>query len=153
MITKEKGVWLVEVGEYSDYHVVGVFSSEANAEVIAKLADAQGRDHVRVTHYPLDPGLAEINAGLSQYLIHMRRDGTVERVEAEENITRDLIGSSYGIWHRSTIPPHQKAGVEDCLTATVWARNDKHAIKIVNDHRAQMIANDEWPAAREENEP
>jgi hypothetical protein len=35
-------------------------------------------------------------------------------------------------------------GIPDALQADVWAKNEQHAVKIVNEKRAQMIANGEW---------
>ena len=45
---------------------------------------------------------------------------------------------------RTKAPAYQGKGVPDCLNATVLARNEKHAIKIVNEKRAQIIAAGEW---------
>jgi hypothetical protein len=41
-------------------------------------------------------------------------------------------------------PAYRGKGFPDVLNATVWAKDAKHAAKIVNEYRTQMIANGEW---------
>jgi hypothetical protein len=68
-------IWVVEEGEYSDYRVVGVFSTKENAELVA---DKFGGD---VAEWPIDPWVDHINHGREPYIVWMERDGTTTRVE------------------------------------------------------------------------
>jgi hypothetical protein len=134
-------IWAIEEGEYSDYHVVGVFTSKENAEkVLEKLKGEY--NYPSLVEWPLDPAVAELNQGLSQYLVWMLKDGSVERVEQREFSSYDLAGEVI-VWKRSKAP-YFKGEKPDVLTATVWAADDKHSIKIVNEKRIQMLALEQW---------
>lgn len=143
-------VWVVERGSYSDYHVVGVFSSRENADRIADALNQPDEDGIKpsdeatVVEWPLDPAIGEMNAGLSQWLVWMLRDGTTEKCEPIELSSCDLVGR-VAIWQRSKAPYYQRrGGAPDCLDATVWAKDAEHAVKIANEHRTRLIASGEW---------
>ena len=133
-------VWVIEDGEYSDYHVVGVFSSEGNAELVQKSVGGT------IAEWDLDPAVAELRRGLTRWQVLMLRDGSTESVKRTE-LRSYQIGQTAWIWPRSTAPAYAGTGIPDCLNAEVWARNEKHAVKVVNEIRAQKIANGQWPAA------
>jgi len=131
-------VWALEDGDYSDYHVIGVFSSEANA----KLAAIQFGGSV--VEWPLDPAVDEINAGLSTFIVWMHRDGYVERCETWQPSPYHPNGEMM-LWRRSQAPAYRGTPKAiDIINATVWARDENHAVKIVNEHRSQLIASGEW---------
>lgn len=149
MAAKRKTVWVVERGEYSDYRVEGVYSTRENAERIAAAFNGSGswRD-ATVAEWEMDPGIDRLGKNLRSFSITMLRDGTVESVDERDrawvNITDD---STFHIWRRTQAPAYRdKPGVVDALRADVWARNEKHAVKIANEKRAQMIASGEWVA-------
>lgn len=73
----------------------------------------------------------------------MLKDGTVERARPEDGICGDLAGEAW-IWRRSTAAAYRGKGVPDALSATVWAKDEAHAVKITNEHRTQMIASGQW---------
>lgn len=136
--------WLVEQGEYSGYHIVGVFSSRENAQLVADAINAnKSSNAAAVVEYPLDPVVHELRQGYRFYLLEMLRDGTVDACHLEEISTSDLAGDALVVT-RSHWPPGQKR--PEALRARVWATDDTHAIKIVNETRLQLIANNEWPA-------
>jgi hypothetical protein len=137
-----KKIWVIEEGSYSNYRVVGVFSSRKNAEVVAK-ALKSGYDNPTIACWALDPIIEELSKGLRQHLVLMLRDGTVERIGATELTSYEISGSA-SIWRRSSAPAYKGKGVPDCLQATVWAKDEKHAVKIANEIRGRMIANGEW---------
>lgn len=137
-----KSVWIIEDGEYSDYRVVGIYSTRENAErVAAKMNEGRSRDLATVAERRLDPGIEALNEGLMSFRVLMLRDGTVESVEprGEAWSWGDLEDEAY-VWSRSKTP----SGRPDVLYATVWAKGEKHAVKIVNEKRAQVIASGEW---------
>lgn len=56
-----KTVWVIEQGSYSDYRVVGVFSSEANAKFIADAINvAESYDKATIAEWSLDPAVDEL---------------------------------------------------------------------------------------------
>jgi hypothetical protein len=135
-MSKHRTVWAVEQGSYSDYRVVGIFSSKAKADqVVAVLSDGDGYDTPTVAEWIVDPALDALRKGCRPFLIWMLRDGTVERSGAIAASAYNLNGHVF-LWKRTK--------AQDCLNATVWAKSKKHAIKIVNEKRTQMIAEGKW---------
>lgn len=132
-------VWVIEQGSYSDYRVVGVFSSRENAEKVLALLDKSPSNEAAIAEWPLDPVVAEINQGLRQWDVVMLRDGAVEKIEPgtveSYNIAGDIRVLRRGYPDR---PP-------EALYATLWAKDEAHAVKIVNEHRQQWITDGRWP--------
>ena len=135
-----KTVWVVEDGEYSDYRVVGVFTTLESARLVVDAITA-GESYSRPTiaEWALDPAIEDLNAGRNQWLVYMLKNGDTERVERRNLSSYDLAGG-IRIWKRSKAAAYKGTGVPDVLDATVWATDSQHAIKIVNEHRLQMIA-------------
>lgn len=140
-----KSVWVIEQGCYSDYRVVGVYTAKEKAERVADALNASENswDRATIAEWPIDPGYAEINQGRRRFSVVMLRDGTVERSDQEE-IAAYSLSDEFRIWERTKAPAFKGKGIADALTATVWGRDQKHAVKIVNERRAQMIASGEW---------
>jgi hypothetical protein len=141
-VSETKTVWVVEEGEYSDYRVVGVFSSEANAKQVAELVGGE------VAEWPVDPNIAELNQGLHIYFVQMRRDGTVDRCEHQKIDAYGLTGIGVTMWRRSQAPAYRGQNMPDVMHAKVWAKDEQHAIKIANEHRAEWIASGKWGSDR-----
>lgn len=136
-------VWVIEKGSYSDYRVCGVYDSQEKAERVAEWLNAEdASDEATVAKWPLNPGADALNAGMHQYIVHMLRDGTVEKVYLYDS--RYSLGDECGIWRRSQAIAYRGKNIQDCINATVWATDEKHAVKIVNERRTQMIALGEW---------
>jgi|SRR6185503_5465278 len=138
MNEKQSKVWVIEKGEYSDYSVVGVFSTEENARRVAELTGGS------VAEWPLDPNIAEINQGLQVYLVHMLKDGSVEQCKRLELNSYALTTIGVTMWRRSQAPAFRGQDKPDLMQATVWAKDEEHAIKITNEHRAEWIASGKW---------
>jgi hypothetical protein len=140
-------IFAIEKGEYSDYRVVGIYSTK---EVAEKVCDAinvnEDWGKATVSEWPLDPAVDALNAGHSMHRVLMRRDGTVEECRRQDITSYEVAGECH-IWRRSTAPAYRGKGVPDVLQATVWAEDTQHAIKIVNERRGQMIAMGEWEDA------
>jgi hypothetical protein len=147
MKTTPASVWVVEKGSYSDYRVVGVFSSKENAERIRDYIntppeDGYIYDDATVAEWPLDPGVDALNQGLSRWSVGMLKNGEVERVAPYKY--RDELRDEMREWEREEALAYRGKGVPNVLSATVWASDEKHAIKIVNEHRIQMLALGQW---------
>jgi hypothetical protein len=133
-------VFAVECGEYSDYHVLGVYSTREKAQAMLNAIFrpngdgtykvGYGDDQPTIVEWDLDPGVEELQQGYVRFEVEMKRDGEVRHV-------REQIDGC-GVTPRFYSHPW-------ALRADVWAKNNNHAVKIVNERRAQMIANGEWP--------
>ena len=138
MAGKLKSVWLIDDGDYSDYHVVGIFSTKENAEFIS---DKVGGS---VSEYIVDSYVEQIRNGYLRFQIVMRKNGDTETVNVGLSQYDIGNGNVFQIWERTKAPAYADKNLPDVLTARLWAKSQKHAIKICNEHRAQMIANGEW---------
>lgn len=147
MSINDKTVWVVERGSYSDYRVVGVFSSREYAQQIADAINISGDGYEKATiaEWPLDPAVHELRSGFVKYLVVMQEDGTVEKVKQRDIGSYEIAGA-VAMWRRSRAPAYSGQNVKDVLEATVWAKDEAHAIKITNEHRTRMIASGEWYA-------
>ena len=136
-----KFVWVIEEGNYSDYRVSGVFSSKDDADFMASKIGGT------VAKWPLNPCVDELRKGYKLFLGEMLYDGTVERmVDWSAELSGYYLTHSLEIWRRSTAPAYQGKGVQDCLHGTVFAKDIKHAVKIFNEQRTQLIAQNKWHA-------
>ena len=140
-----KSIWVIEKGSYSDYRVVGVYSTKEGAELVcAKINGEESYEPAVVSAWPLDPGMEAINQGLEPFIVHMLRDGTTEKVWMDENDFEYTLNDQPTIWRRSEAPAYKGKNIPDCLTARVFAKDSQHAIKIVSEYRTRMIASGEW---------
>ena len=55
-------IWVIERGSYSDYRVLGVFSTKANAERVLAMIEPDD-DPPSITEWPLDPAVTELGCG------------------------------------------------------------------------------------------
>jgi hypothetical protein len=127
-------VWVVEDGEYSDYRVVGVFSSKKNAERVCKLTGGE------IAKWRMNPAIDELNAGLHFYRVEIAKDGTVSHCGRHEPSTYDIDGT----YESTPWVDYRDHSLGVHLIVRVWASDDNHAIKIANERRMQKIANGEW---------
>jgi hypothetical protein len=140
-----KSIFVIEQGSYSDYRVVGVFSTRENAEMVAEKINAGQTygDEATVAEWPLDPAVSELNQGMSQFRVLMRKDGHVEECKAQEFDSYDIKPNTRE-WEREDAIAYRGKDIPNVLQATVWATDEKHAIKIVKEHLFQMLALGQW---------
>lgn len=146
-MSERRSVWVIEQGSYSDYRVVGVFSSKENAERVAEKINAgtDSYNEAEVAEWPMDPGIDALNQNLKRFHVLMLHDGSVEGVEELDgwDYYPDLTDGHW-LWERTKAPAYQGRGIPDVLNSSVWARDEKHAVKVSNERRVQMIASGEW---------
>lgn len=138
-------VWVIEDGEYSDYHVVGVYSSKENAEAALSLI-GDGCCPI-ISKWPLDPGIDDINAGLNLFLVNMKASGDTESVSQRNLAWWDHNANAIQYKHDKLLWPEgsekqvpYRTGQGDLVVGTVFAKDEKHAVKIVNEKRIQLLA-------------
>jgi len=131
-----KTVWLVEQGSYSDYHVIGVYSSRDNAQAITDAINkTESWNKAEVMEVTLDPGVKELREGLDMWMCNMLKDGTVDRCWSNGWSANDINGD-VRFFNRS-------AG--HILHVSTYAKDQNHAVKITNEKRLQILANKGWP--------
>lgn len=123
-------VYIVTEGKYSDRRNIGVFTT-------LDAANATGGD---VEEWFLD-NIAGAPGHYSFFQIYMDREGNVRSSRVTEYYGKPpanphFIKSGWTIFW----------GIEmrGCLECSVWAKDLIHAVKIVNERRAQLIAENKW---------
>lgn len=136
-------VFLLTAGCYSDKRILGIFSSLEMADAVKRRLDEPSEnesvykcyDTNDIESYTLDE-FAEL--GSKDYwfwTVDMGRDGTVHLASKEPDDTVFPYAMPYnGVKYTYT----------NGLLFTVCARNQEHAIKIVNERRAMLIAANLW---------
>lgn len=135
-----KKVWVIEKGEYSDYRVVGVFSTLEHAQQVLNEINKHPDDYYEATiaEWVLDPAVEEINAGRKMYRITMDTEGNTEEIE-ETCLSCSTIENHLHLWKRSDIPVYKGKNIKDAIIGCVWAKSQEHAIKITNEFRIKTL--------------
>ena len=133
-------IYVVTTGEYSDYGICAMFSSKEKAdqycERFKKHADYTGYD---IEEYTLDPIPDDVyRENKELYHVQMWKDGTVRQTYTTHLSSHNvqLSFAEYGRMERKDDPV--------VLCMEVWSKSEEHAIKIVNEKRRQLIAENKW---------
>lgn len=123
-----KKVWAVTAGRYSDFHLVGIFSTRKNAEKCVShynQATEYVSDKSKVVPYTLDPGINELNMGYQFYRVRMTYTGDVTEIELVrfDPCDVDSIGTD----------------IKGCLYIYVFGADTNQAIKAANERRIQYL--------------
>lgn len=118
----------------------------AATESVTKLNEGEPYEEATVAEWPVDPGIDVLDEGLDCFTVVMLRDGAVEQIHREGNPW--WYGDLTSRFQLSIAPRVGDGPV--ALVASVWAKDAKHAVKITNEHRLRMIANEEWPKGGDE---
>lgn len=122
-------IFVATEGYYSDYHIVAIFSTKELAEKF--IGDVTTNPFNEIELYDLDPFEEQLRQGLFAYYVRMDRQGNTTSAVREDDVAR---------------PPEIEHGRGNLfISGDVWATDQQHAIKIVNEKRTQLIANNEWP--------
>lgn len=117
-------VYVVSEGEYSDFRVVAIFDDKDRAGLF-KAAIKSEND---ISEYELnEPSFAP---GYESFIVEMSENGNVVRVER-------FGGIADGVFDFYRRDP--RIGIVNC-----WARDAEHAVKIANEKRAMLIAENRW---------
>lgn len=138
-----KKIYAVSTGSYSDYTVVALFTT---VELAEEFMDAVPHsDYNAVEEFTLNPDTPDlVKRGYSLWKVQMLRNGDTEEAISLGTSIHYMNDVGHWVWRRTNVPTYKKNGVPDCLVSTVWAKDKNAAIKIVNEHRVQLIANGEW---------
>lgn len=127
-----KKAYIVTSGEYSDYSIDGVFSTQEKAEAyIAHWPD--GYRECRLEIFTVDHMVAK--PGYLFYSLTMREDGSLVEIKSKPIPDTEPHQGLYGIW------TEKRYG----LYVSRLAKSEKAVIKIANEIRTQRIATLGWP--------
>lgn len=166
-------IYVVTQGDYSDYGIEAVFSTEEKAKAYCRLHNTNQEDGVSalnyrqefcVEEYELDPEVPPMPKGKVGFLVYMSKDGEVsvvrrrsiaEAIKYEGQIWfsglhPDGMCSTYSNRFYPSSKDEEETGkylneTEFLHVSGVLARDEQHAIKIVNEKRAQLLALNRWP--------
>lgn len=148
-------VYVLTNGEYSDFHNIGVFTDKVLAEKVKKYGSIANE----IEEYELDQmdEFSFAKNGLYIYYISMFKNGDIVSNHGDFGISLFDIDSfvyvgivninafEYPHFHVNeklpAIPNQYERKGELVMTTYVMARNKKHAIKIANEKRTCLIAN------------
>ena len=127
-----QAVFLVTRGDYSDYRVCAVFTDKKLAQ---KYIDSfeKAYDEFRIENYKLNPFSKELKADYKPYFLRMKKDGTCTEIYLKD--------SSYGFESEDLDIGFD---IHKDMYLSVFAKDEKHAIKIANEKRVQLIAENRW---------
>ncbi len=126
-------VYIVSEGNYSEYHVIGIYSLMENAEYAKKIYYADNDiQEMEMDFIPKHP------YGLLLFHVAMDRDGNTNYVHREGCSVHREECSNYV--EREWKP----YGDNKHVSFTSWAKDEGHAIKIANEKRVMLIENGEW---------
>ena len=130
---KQENIFIVTQGDYSDYHICGVFTSEELAQKFIDSFGIQKWDVMRIEEYSLNPLEIELRKGYIPFFVRMSKEGECIEITVEDSCYGYTINADeFGFDIKLNLYYH------------VFAKDEQHAIKIVNEKRGQLIAMDRW---------
>lgn len=121
-------IYIITCGQYSDYHIVGIYDDKELAEERLPLYDAKYR-YADIKEYELNPQV-DHPKGLLPYSVKMDIEGNAK---AERESIACFSGREW-----------EPYGDNKSVSFEMWAKDEAHAIKIANERRVQLIANNQW---------
>ena len=128
-----KKVYVVSQGEYSDYDIVGIFDNKSLANKFMESFGGSERFN-EIEEHKVNPYEPEVSKGYKPYFLRMSKTGEAYDIEVTKHTHR--FGRAYISYGYS---------FDNHLYNYCFARDEKHAIKITNDLRRKLIANNQWP--------
>lgn len=145
-------LWCLTEGEYSDYHIVGIFSSlekieefkQRDKEVFIKkqrkwretdpiedILDYYDRNFN--DPFEIIPDILVVDNELFPYRVHFKENGDITYLDLEDNF-------DYMIHNKQYIVFSERYGKRTEITLQIFcnARDKEHAIKIASDKRREL---------------
>ena len=135
-------LYMVTIGCYSDYRVCGIYSTKELADEAVKCWTTQ-YDTAEIEEQVLDE-LPDHPPGLYPYKVTMAQDGSNKTVRT--SISLDLQADSVDKEFKTHNGRYTYV-TTGCYCFYMFAEDEVHAVKIANERRVQIIANNQWPLA------
>lgn len=131
-------IYAVSSGEYSSYHIVGVFSTKEKAEAFRDWQKTFDKSydgiHDFIQEFELDIMSLQSRFNWKPFRITMKRDGTIKHISLYHEEHTDASNLELEDW----------GGYGMVLHGIVWAKDLEHTAKITNERRAKLIALGQW---------
>lgn len=143
---KPTKVYVVTAGDYSDYHIVAVFSARHKAEAARFAMREFGayRYTGELEEYDLDAAVPSARSGLMRFKVWIAiEDSALCRTSRGEDDTEPPAAPWVGLVHFGD----WRTGMRECICFDIDARGEGHAMKIASELRARAIATgdlDKW---------
>ena len=126
-------VYLLVSGEYSDYGIESVFSTEERAKEAMEAYRLGNHSDYRIEEWDLDPvdgtqHLSKLRAGYRLYMAAMDFDGNNSYCH-EANFL-----------HGTRTCTYVRGDLKAMLSVMCWAKSREHATKITNERRTKLKA-------------
>jgi hypothetical protein len=123
-------IFVVTSGDYSDYKIDGIFTEKNTAKDFINMFN-HTYNEMRIEEHLLNPKKYEIDNNYNCYFVRMKKDGECTGINIKDN-SYDVFEDNHGF------------DIKNNMYKTVFAKDEKHAIKIVNDVRTQVLASNKW---------
>jgi len=126
--TEGTTIWLVSDGSYSDYHVLGIYSTHELAVAAKEAHNAYNE----IEEWELDqipPG----PPGLFYWHVAMDRAGNSTSAKRVSNVRATPFSCAWAPYRDN-----------DRVSFFAWAADEQHAVKIANERRTALIASGQW---------
>jgi hypothetical protein len=124
-----KKIYAVTSGTYSDYRIDAMFSSKENAQNFIDAFEKR-YDEFRIEEYELD---AVVPTNKKAYFVRMDKLGNVKEIYISD--------SAYSFSKNANISFTFDNTIMNCY---VFAKDENHAIKIANEKRVFILAENKW---------
>jgi len=128
-----QAVFLVTRGDYSDYRVCAVFTEKALAEKYIDSFKGNSYEQFRIENYTLNPYQYELKNDYKPFFLRMTKEGNCTEINVKD--------SSYGFEDEDI---DFGFDVNKNMYISIFAKDETHAIKVANEKRVQLIAENRW---------
>lgn len=128
-----KIIYVVTQGCYSDYGICAVFDNRELAQSYIDALD-EGFEGMDIEEWNLNPYELDLTKGRKSFFVRMTKEGKAYDIQTPTS-SYNLESGDYNVGFC----------MEGDMHMSLFADDEKHAIKIVNEHRVQLIANNQWP--------
>lgn len=128
-----KNIFVVTRGDYSDYRICAVFTEKELAEKYVNSFKEDDWSKPRIEIYSLNPYEHQLKNNYKPFFLRMQKDGTCTEIYVKD--------SSYGFESEEL---NIGFDIHKNMHISIFAKDEKHAIKIANEKRVQLIATNQW---------
>ena len=126
-------VYIVTSGAYSDYRIDAVFTDDKTAKVFADKIDGE----VEIWEISSSNLIDKITHD-KIFCVRMNKEGNTDLVMEEDFDSHEIENAI----EKKTEIFNAVDGYS--MITYMFAKDEKHAVKIANERRVQLIANNEW---------